>query len=184
MAKVMNTVLIVLIFSLAVCAERSFSQPEDVNVVNPETEPVNTYNVDNGAIQPIQISCEINMQSGTATMNEGCTDQSVPVGKRLVIEQITAQARFTNKSNFPRVSIGLVSFDMNGDLKWVFHYITFEQQVLTKYSNIFYATQNVRLYSVQQGINIGFGRHTIDGSYSGKGVLRISITGHYVDINS
>ena len=137
MAKLISAILIVLIFSLVLCAEKSYSQPDDVNVVNPGTDPVNTYNVDNGAIQPVQISCEINMQSGTATMNESCTDQGVPVGKRLVIEQITAQARFNNKSNFPNVSIGLVSYDMNGDLKWVFHYITFEQQVSTKYSNIF-----------------------------------------------
>jgi len=184
MAKLMNTIFIVLIILLLAGAERSYSQPEDVNVVNPGTDPVNTFNVDNGALQPIQINCEINMQSGTAMMNQGCTDQNVPYGKRLVIEQITAQARFNNKSNFPRVTVGLVSYDMNGDLKWVFHYITFEQQVLTKFSNIFYATQNVRLYGVQQGINIGFGRDTIDGSYSGVGKLRISITGHYVDINS
>jgi hypothetical protein len=189
MAKLMNSIFTVLvfltlIFPLILDTERSYSQPQDVNVVNPETDPVPTYNVDNAALHPVQIHCEIIMPSGTALIQQSCTDQNVPLGKRLVIEQVTAQARFNNTNNYPRVSIGLISFDMNGDLKMVFHNIAFEQQVLTKYSNIFYTTQNVRLYNVQQGINISFGRDTTDGSYSGKGVLRISITGHFVDINS
>ena len=125
------------------------------------------------------------MPDSAFIIQENCTDQNVPLGKRLVIEQITAEARFTNNENFPRVSLGLISYDMNGDLHMVFHRIIFEQELLGTgfLGNVFYASQNVRLYHVQQGINISFFRDSSTGSLSGEGTLRVSIAGHFVDVN-
>jgi len=66
MSKLMNNIFLVfvflaLVFSLVIGTERSYSQPQDVNVVNPETNPVSTYNVNNAALQTVQIRCEITM---------------------------------------------------------------------------------------------------------------------------
>lgn len=159
--------------------------PVPTTIENDESNPVSTYDIDNPAFQPVQIDCEIVLPDSAFIIQENCTDQNVPLGKRLVIEQITAEARFTNNENFPRVSLGLISFDMNGDLHMVFHRIIFEQELLGTgfLGNVFYASQNVRLYHVQQGINISFFRDSSTGSLSGEGTLRVSIAGHFVDVN-
>jgi hypothetical protein len=86
----------VLIALVALHPQSSYAQPptnspkpaQDVNVVNPDSEPVPTYNVDNPAFQPVHDSFFCPIQSFETCCS---STKTVPVGKRLVIELVTAR---------------------------------------------------------------------------------------------
>jgi hypothetical protein len=98
------------------------SPPLNVNVVNPETDPVPTtvenpdskpvptYDVDNPAFQPVQDIVECSFDNG----NSLCSNQiGTPAGKQLVIEFLVATARLPN-GQVPRGTLTVTNFGLTG----------------------------------------------------------------------
>ncbi len=143
----------------------------DVNVVNSPTSPVPIRDVDNPARQPFQWPFAWFVAPGLA--GEFSPSITVPAGKCLVIETVSAQA-VADVSTFMRLRILTTA---NGQL--VAHFIDVENRGTAGGLINFHGTHAVRIYA-DPGTTVRFGAGR--GDTSGYVDVNAAISGYFVDV--
>jgi hypothetical protein len=149
------------------------TQPVNVQVINSDTAPVQTQDVDNPAFQPFQLKQEFSYLEGTLGR---AASVSVPPGKRLVIEFISVFAILPTGQN-PTTNWIQVT-NINGIS--VNHY--FSASFQGNYSateNIFVGSTPTRLYCNPGSTFQIFFRRNKD---TGAGLAFVSLSGYYVNV--
>ena len=142
-----------------------------VNIGNSATSPVPTRDVDNPARQPFQWPFVWFVPPGLAS--EFSPSVTVPAGKCLVIETVSAQA-VADVSTFMRLRILTTA---NGQL--VGHFIDVENRGTAGGLNNFHGTHAVRIYA-DPGTTVRFGAGR--GDTSGYVDVNAAISGYFVDV--
>lgn len=140
-----------------------------VKIGNAAENPVLMRDVDNPASQPFHESISFDLPEGFTEVNMPIT--TVPVGKRLVIEYISAKATLPAGQKLRNLAIRT---SLNGNL--VYHYLV---QTPTGIFNEYVTGQQVRLYADPNTLpHLSATRNTGDGTTA----VRVSISGYLVDI--
>lgn len=145
--------------------------PTPVDIVRSDiTLPV--FDIDNGR-QPFQASAHSVMAG--ATNGDFQTIAFVPAGKRLVIENISANGRVP--AGQPFLNLHISTNVANGGSKA--HYLVMSQQGSVGNTTWFAASQQVRLYA-DPGTSVTFSVFRV--AAGPEGVVDVTISGYLIDV--
>jgi hypothetical protein len=163
---------------LAQIAKKMSKRTQNVNVTNDITNPVFVRDVDNPARQPFKDTLNFVFDNGESG-SYAYSQLVVPVGKRLVIEYISANAFLLKgqKISTPLL-ISAVESDEKSRVHLAFH-LPMQYQGLFSYQDYFVTSELVKVY-VDQGLILKV--DAIRDNNSGTGGGTVTIFGYLVDI--
>lgn len=157
----------------------AFAKPTDVNVINP------SLNVEVANANPIPVTISPSQESfqfgSAATSFSGSSVSlavaTVPTGKELVVEHVSAVLNLAGVNGLSSVSINRLVYENN-----VGHYETdgivcAQQGSTTNGLNHYYSCSSQTLFHVAAGQTLNFFIQAVDSS---GGAYQVFVSGHYV----
>ena len=151
----------------------------NVNVVNAPSQPVPTKNVDNAARHAFTATASDAFLSGG--FEQLLDVATVPQGKRLVVEQVSAEYVLFNANDFRRISAGLQTTTGGVTTDYVFRggFANFTVDINQNVNAVYVASSQMRSYAdAGTTLRVIFRRDY----YSETGQITASLSGYLIDV--